>query len=134
MDDDAGDVGGVEVVRMALDADVLEPVRGPPRLEDLAGDAGGHHLVDLAGRQRLGEERHRRAEVVGGDVAVRSSHSPWVSVTVVPAGPRSVSRTQPLMFWPRSTICRSASSRVTETGTISSTRRTGGAGESTSPA
>ena len=29
--------------------------------------------------------------------------SPWRRVSVVPAGPRSVSRTQPLMFCPRST-------------------------------
>ena len=41
------------------------------------------------------------------------------------------SRTQPLMFCPRSTTWRPGSGRVTATGTISSTRRTGGAGEST---
>ena len=64
-----------------------------------------------------------------------SSHSPWVSVTSVPAGPRPRPRpdrrTHPLMFWPRSTTWRSALTLVTDTGRSSSTRRTGGAGDQT---
>ena len=119
---------------MALDAHVLEAVRGAPRLEDLARDAGGDDRSTWpagSGSGRNGTAGRRWSVVTSPS---GSSHSPWVSVIVVPAGPRLVSRTQPLMFWPRSTICRRSSSRVTETGTISSTRRTGGAGESTSPA
>ena len=74
-----------------------------------------------------------------------SSHSPWVSVSSVPAGPRPRPRprlrprlrprpdrrTHPLMFWPRSTTWRSALTLVTDTGRSSSTRRTGGAGDQT---
>ncbi len=43
----------------------------------------------------------RRWSVVTSPSA--SSHSPCVRVSSVPSGPRSVSRVQPLMFWPRST-------------------------------
>ena len=57
------------------------------------------------------------------------SASPWVSVISVPAGPRSVSRTRPLMFWPRSTTWTPGRSSTTDTGRSSSTARTGGAGE-----
>ena len=60
------------------------------------------------------------------------SASPWVSVISVPAWPRFVSRTRPLMFWPRSTRCTPGRSSVTATGRTSSTGRTGGAGEQTS--
>ena len=39
--DDAADVVRRQVAGVALDADVLEAVRGAPRLEDVAGHAGG---------------------------------------------------------------------------------------------
>ena len=60
------------------------------------------------------------------------SASPWVSVISVPAGPSEVSRTRPLMFWPRSTTCTPGRISVTDTGRSSSTARTGGAGDVTS--
>ena len=69
--DDAADVVRGQVFRVALDADVLEAVGGVPGLEDVTGDAGGDHGVDLTGRQRVRQERHVRHQVVGGDVAVR---------------------------------------------------------------
>ena len=59
------------------------------------------------------------------------SASPCVNVIPVPAGPREVSRTRPLMFWPRSTTCTPGRTDVTDTGRSSSTGRTGGAGEQT---
>ena len=55
---------------MALDPDVAEPVRGEPRLEDVARHAGRDDAVDLPGAQRLGQERHRRPQVLHRDVAV----------------------------------------------------------------
>ncbi len=59
------------------------------------------------------------------------SASPWVRVTVLPAGPDN--RTQPLMFCPRSTTCRPGAGAVIATGRSSSTRRTGGATAHTKP-
>ena len=49
----------------------------------------------------------------------RSRLSPCTKVIWLPAGPTSVSRTHPLMFWPRSATCRSGVIRVTETGRTS---------------
>ena len=121
---------GVSVVRVALDADIPEAVGGSPRLEYLARDAGRGHLVHLARRQRLREERpaarcsvvtsprHRAARRASGCASCRpdrgSQPDPAVDVLA------EIDHLAPV------------SSRVTETGTISSTRRTGGAGESTS--
>ena len=58
-----------------------------------------------------------------------SRNSPWTRVSSVPSGPRSLKRSQPLMFCPRSTTWRSGWGRVTETGRSSWVRRVGGAGE-----
>ena len=130
--DDAGDVVGGERARVALDAHVAEAVRGEPRLEDVALDAGGDHPVDLpavSGSGRNGRSGARWSVVTSPS---GPSASAWVSTSSVPAGPRSVSRTRPLMFWPRSTTWTPGRSSVTETGRISSTARTGGAGEVTS--
>ncbi len=70
MDDDPGDVVGAERAGVALDADVAEAVGGEARLEDVAGPARGDHGVDLAGAERLGQERHRRPQVLHRHVAV----------------------------------------------------------------
>src|SRR6266545_3304883 len=59
------------------------------------------------------------------------SHSACVRVRAVPAGPRSVSRTRPLMFCPRSKTCRPGPRVVTDTGRTSWTTRTGGAADGT---
>ena len=59
-----------------------------------------------------------------------STASPCVRVRAVPAGPRFASRTQPLMFWPRSNTCPPATRR-TDNAISSSTARTGGAAEAT---
>ena len=117
---------------MALDPDVAEAVGGEPRLEDVAVDAGRDDAVDLAGASGSGRNgiAGRRCSIVTSPSG--PSASPWVSVISVPSGPRLVSRTRPLMFWPRSTTCTPGRSSVTEIGRISSTGRTGGAGEVTS--
>ena len=70
--DDAGDVVRAERAGVALDPDVLEAVGGEPRVEHVALAAGRDHGVDLAGAERLGQERHRRPQVLHGHVAVRA--------------------------------------------------------------
>ncbi len=84
-----------------------------------------------AGRSRpVAKSNARRWSVVTRPST--STCSPCVRVSVVPAGPRSVSRTQPLTFWPKSTTTPPPATRVRAVGVSSSIRRTGGAIESTS--
>ena len=120
----------VERARVPLDRGRTEAVRGEPRLERVAVDARPRRRVStwpaLSGSGRNGIAG-RRCSIVTSPSG--PSASPWVSVISVPAGPRSVSRTRPLMFWPRSTTCTPGRSSVTATGRTSSTARTGGAGE-----
>jgi hypothetical protein len=71
MHDDAGDVACRQVAGVTLDPDVPEAVRGVPGFEGVAVAAGGDDAVDHARRERLGQERHGRAQVIGGDVAGR---------------------------------------------------------------
>ena len=101
----------VERAGVALDPHVLEAVRGAPRLEDVARRRPAETTESTwPALQRLGQERHVRAQVLGGHVAVRAER---LAVRQrdrrCRPGPRSVSRTQPLMFWPRSTTCTPAS-------------------------
>ena len=87
--DDAADVVGGERAGVALDADVPEAVRGAPRLEDVARDAGGDHASTCpagSGSGRNGDVGRRCSMVTSPSGA---SASPWVSVIAVPAGPRS---------------------------------------------
>lgn len=70
VDDHTAQVVGGQLAGMTLDADVAEAVRGVPRFEGLAGPAGRDDPVDLAGRQRLGQERHVHAEVIRRHIAV----------------------------------------------------------------
>jgi hypothetical protein len=50
----------------------------------------------------------------------------------VPGGPSILIRSQPVRFWPKSTICRPWSSVATLRGAISSVTRTAGPGSATS--
>ena len=106
MDDDARDVIGSQSARVSFDADVSEAVGRVARLEDVAVAAGGDVPVDLAERQRLRDVQEVDVEVGGGQVAGGVQVLAVPRVSVVPSGPRSDSRTHPLMFWPRSTTER----------------------------
>ncbi len=55
---------------MTLDPDVPESVRGVPWFEGVAA-ARRDDAVDHARRERLGQEWHGRAEVIGGDIPGR---------------------------------------------------------------
>ena len=65
VDDDAGHVVDGQRSRVAVDADVPEPMGGVAGLEPVLGPAPGHDRVHLAGRQRLAGGEVERAEVVG---------------------------------------------------------------------
>ncbi len=61
---------------MALDAEVLEALRTVTGLEHITADAGGGDLVDLEGHGSLDLGGGEVGDVVLGDVAGLSSHSP----------------------------------------------------------
>ena len=55
---------------MALDPHVSEAVGRAAWLEHVAGPPGRHDVVDLAGGERLGQEREVDAQMIGRDVTV----------------------------------------------------------------
>ena len=57
--------------RVALDTDVPEAVGRQAWLEHVTACARRDDAVDLAGRERLGQEREVDEQMIGGDVAVR---------------------------------------------------------------
>ena len=70
VDDDAGQIPRGKLIGMPFDAHVAEAMRRVPGLEVLPRPSRRDDPVDLAGRQRLGDERQVDVEVRRGDVAL----------------------------------------------------------------
>ena len=124
---------GAQVAGVPLDADVLEAVvvrRGSKTSLGTPADTTTSTWPAGSGSGMNGRNGWRFATVTSPS---GPSHSPWVSLRVVPAGPDRV-RHPAVDVLTQVDQVRAGPDRVTETGASSSTRRTGGAEESTSPA
>ena len=129
--DDAGDVVGVETIRVPLDAHVLEAVGGVARFEHLPARPAETTRSTWPAGSGSGMNGRSTSRCVGGDIARDVNRLPVSQGQDGSRGRDSLKRTHPLMFWPRSNTCPRATRR-TDTGDTSATARTGGAGEATS--